>query len=187
MSCHNFLIGKRRTSMCTENQVCFGRYTAASTRVRTYVYVPGTYTCTIMLCHSFLIGKGHTCAPRTRVFWEDTRQLVERRSECRATHAYTVATILTPLHSSTARRATMLCSYTLCREHVYHWYQQGTSRVRWLPYLWPASETHVVLSAHGTRVPRRTTCGLGGCVRTCMCTYVRPTRQHDGLTTESMN
>jgi hypothetical protein len=31
------------------------------------------------------------------VFWEDTRQPVERGSECRATHTYTLATALTPL------------------------------------------------------------------------------------------
>ncbi len=44
--------------------------------------------------------RGHTCALRTtlaRVFWEDTRQPVERGSECRATHTYTLATALTPL------------------------------------------------------------------------------------------
>jgi hypothetical protein len=32
-----------------------------------------------------------------RVFWEDTRQPVERGSECRATYSYTLATALTPL------------------------------------------------------------------------------------------
>jgi hypothetical protein len=31
------------------------------------------------------------------VFWGDTRQPVERGSECRATHTYTLATALTPL------------------------------------------------------------------------------------------
>ncbi len=32
-----------------------------------------------------------------RVFWEDTRQPVERRRECRAAHTSTLATALTPL------------------------------------------------------------------------------------------
>jgi hypothetical protein len=46
-----------------------------------------------MLCHNFLIGKGHTCALRTTR--EDTRQSDERGSdECRATHTYTLATAL---------------------------------------------------------------------------------------------
>jgi hypothetical protein len=34
-----------------------------------------------------------------RMFWENTRQPVERGSECRATHTYTLATALTPLPS----------------------------------------------------------------------------------------
>jgi hypothetical protein len=48
-----------------------------------------------MLCHNFLIGKGHTFA--RRVFWEDTRQPAERRSEYRATRTYPLAPALTPL------------------------------------------------------------------------------------------
>ncbi len=37
----------------------------------------------------------------THVHWEDTRQPVERGSECRATHTYTLATALTPLYVRT--------------------------------------------------------------------------------------
>ncbi len=49
----------------------------------------------VLLCNvNFLIGKEHTCALRTT--W-DTGQPAERRSECRATDTYTLATTLTPL------------------------------------------------------------------------------------------
>jgi hypothetical protein len=48
-----------------------------------------------MLFHNFLIEKGTHVDREPRVFWEDTRQPVERGSECRAT--YTLATALTTL------------------------------------------------------------------------------------------
>jgi hypothetical protein len=74
--------------------------TRVRTYVRTYVYnITNWYLNHIswyysMVCHNCLIGKGHIpglCALRTT--WEDTQQPVERGSECRATHTYTLATV----------------------------------------------------------------------------------------------
>jgi hypothetical protein len=58
--------------------------------VRTW-YVRTTYVL-VMLCHNFLIGKGHTCALRTTCVLGGYTA-----SECRATHTYTLATALTSL------------------------------------------------------------------------------------------
>jgi hypothetical protein len=73
MLCHNFLIGKGHTYMCTENHVCFGRvleyvpeYTVYGHTIPLLVpLVWYSYTCTYLYgimfyCHNFLIGKGHT-------------------------------------------------------------------------------------------------------------------------------
>jgi hypothetical protein len=57
---------------------------------------------TIMFCHYFVIGRARMCTLRTTCVWEDTRQPVERRSECRTAHTYTLATALTPTARSTA-------------------------------------------------------------------------------------
>jgi hypothetical protein len=57
--------------MCTENHVCFGRIHGSQLReganagTRTYVRTIMVLEYLIMLCHNFLIGKGHTCALRT--------------------------------------------------------------------------------------------------------------------------
>ncbi len=55
--CHNFLIGKGHTYMCTENHVCFGRIHGSqlSTYVRT-----GTYTCTYNVMSQLYHGT-YTC------------------------------------------------------------------------------------------------------------------------------
>jgi hypothetical protein len=45
------------------------------------------------------------------VFWQNTRQPVERGSECRATHTYTLATALTPLPQRLPRKSPLQCTY----------------------------------------------------------------------------
>jgi hypothetical protein len=68
--------------------------THVCTRVRTMVHVYVRTYVLIMLCHNFLIGKGHTCALRTTCVLGG---YTAAGSECRATHTYTLATALTPL------------------------------------------------------------------------------------------
>ncbi len=105
------------------------------------------------------------------MFWEDTRQPVERGSECRATHTYTLATALTPLPRwrglprESPLQCLRACRCTYVRTYV-PWYH-GTL----VPYI--RARTHV-----RTYVPwytctvHRVLIRSSRYVRTYTCTYM---------------
>jgi hypothetical protein len=79
----------------------------------------------------------HMCTENHVLFWEDTRQPVERGSECRATHTYTLAWIRTraciaPLSATSSGDGPL--KYPWVRESAAGrdpWDPRRVSRKRW--------------------------------------------------------
>ncbi len=111
---------------------CVTTYVYSSNTTLVAWYVP--YVHTIMLCHNFLIGKAQTCARMTTTcVWEDSRQPVERRNNCRVTHTYTLATALTPLpqRRGLPRESPPHCPYVRTRVPLIHMYVRPLEPRSW--------------------------------------------------------
>jgi hypothetical protein len=99
-----------------------------------------------MLCHNFLIGNGHTCALEPRVFWEDTRQPVERGSETYNVmsqldnfligkgHTCALRTTVRNMVRTIGTLVPLVLSIVKTSTTWYQWYQSGTNGTI-LPYM----------------------------------------------------
>ncbi len=119
----------------------------------------GTY----VLCHNFLIGKGHSRAhmcTENHVCFGRIHGSQLRRSECRATHTYTLATALTPLPPHTVPLALPLVASTRVRTRV-PWYTCTMVRTYVRTYMCTYTCTMVLvvvpttIPSHRTSLPLR--------------------------------
>jgi hypothetical protein len=127
----------KRAHMCTENHVCFGRIHGSQLREEanagqhTPSYRPrttastarSTYVRTIIFCHNFVIGKGYTCALRTRVrtvhvYFNVISQLSDWK---RVLHVYLVRTYVRPYHGTTTLVEYVPCTWYTCLLPPSYW------------------------------------------------------------------